>query len=144
MRDPILETELRLLTLQAESWKRLHNFITYGLDKAKPIISVDQERHFTEVRGILLQESEHVFEELDLVEELSGKTMNVLHRATSIRGVRDLPHEEARRLESDWNAVFTKIGIVQGHLKARRKELRSRNALAESLRHILGRRKVHR
>ena len=64
------------------------------------------------------------------MEELSGKTMNVLHRATSIRGVRDLPHEEARRLESDWNAVFTKIGIVQGHLKARRKELRSRSALA--------------
>ncbi|MGH8164481.1 MAG: hypothetical protein ACREP1_09130, partial [Rhodanobacteraceae bacterium] len=69
MRDPVLETELRLLSLQAESWKRLHNFITYALDKAKPLISVDQEKHFTEVRSILLQESEHVFEELDLVEE---------------------------------------------------------------------------
>ena len=61
MKDNALETRLRLLTLQMESWKKLHDFITYALDKAKPIISADQERQFTEVRGLLLQESEHVF-----------------------------------------------------------------------------------
>lgn len=144
MIDPTLENDLRLLTLQGESWKKLHNFITYALDKAKPIISVEQEQQFTEIRSILLQESEHVFEELSLAEELSGKTMNVLQRATSIRGVRALPADETRRIELDWNAVFTKLGVVQGHLKARRKELRSRTAFGESLTRIFGRKAARR
>ncbi len=144
MIDPELENELRLLALQSESWRKLHNFIAYALDKSKPIISVDQERQFTEIRGILLQESEHVFEKLDLVEELAGKAMNVLQRALSIRGVRELSHEETRRLELDWNAVFTKIGVVQGQLKARKKELRSRTALGESLARLFGQRLARR
>jgi hypothetical protein len=139
MRDPALDAQLRLLTLQVESWKKVHDFITYALDKSKPIISADQERQFTEVRGILLQETEHVFEKLNLVAELSGKSMNVLQRAASIRGMRELSGEETRRLESDWNAVFTKIGVVQGQLKARQKDLLSRNAFAQSLRRIAGR-----
>lgn len=140
MKDPTLENDIRLLTLQLESWKKLHSFIAYALDKAKPIISVVQEGQFTEIRSILLQESEHVFEELNIVEEAAGKTMNVLQRATSIRGVRELSGEEARRLELDWNAVFTKLGVLQGQLKARRKELRSRSAFGVSLSRIFGRR----
>jgi len=140
MRDTTLETKLRLLTLQVESWKKLHDFITYGLDKAKPIISADQERQFTEIRAILLQESEYVFTELNLVAELSGKAMNVLQRASSIRGVRELGGEETRRLEADWNFVFTKIGVLQGQLKARRKELLGRSILALSLARMFGRR----
>lgn len=139
MRDPALETQLRLLTLQVESWKKLHDFITYALDKSKPIVSADQERQFTEIRGILLQESEHVFTELNLVAELSGKAMNVLLRASSIRGVRELSSDETRRLESDWNAVFTKIGVVQGQLKARRRALLGRSVLMHSLAQIFGR-----
>ena len=139
MRDPTLETHLRLLTLQVESWKKLHDFITYALDKSKPIVSADQERQFTEIRGILLQESEHVFTELNLVAELSGKAMNVLLRASSIRGVRELSSDETRRLESDWNAVFTKIGVIQGQLKARRRELLGRSVLTHSLAQIFGR-----
>ena len=55
MKDKQTETKLRLIALQLESWKRLHDLITYGLDKAKPIISVDQERQFTEARANLLQ-----------------------------------------------------------------------------------------
>jgi len=35
MRDKNLETKLRLVTLQLENWKKLHDLITYGLDKAK-------------------------------------------------------------------------------------------------------------
>jgi hypothetical protein len=144
MRDTTLETQLRLLTLQVESWKKLHDFITYALDKAKPIISADQERQFTEIRAVLLQESEYVFSELNLVAELSGKAMNVLQRASSIRGVRELGGEETRRLESDWNFVFTKIGVVQGQLKARRRELLGRSILAQSLARIFGRRALAR
>ncbi len=144
MIDPDLETELRLLALQTESWKKLQNFISYALDKSKPIISVEQERLFTEIRGILLQEIEHVFGELDLAEELTGKAMNVLRRATSIRGMRELSGDETRRLEMDWNAVFTKIGVVQGQLKARKKELRSRTAFGESLSRIFGSKAAHR
>ncbi|HEX4666357.1 MAG TPA: hypothetical protein VH207_07140 [Chthoniobacterales bacterium] len=144
MRDTTLETHLRLLTLQVESWKKLHDFITYALDKAKPIISADQERQFTEIRAILLQESDYVFTELNLVAELSGKAMNVLQRAASIRGVRELGGEETRRLESDWNFVFTKIGVIQGQLKARRRELLGRSILAQSLARIFGRRPVAR
>ena len=48
MRDTTLDTHLRLLTLQVENWKKLHDNITYALDKSKPIISADQERQFTE------------------------------------------------------------------------------------------------
>jgi len=125
MRDKRLETKLRLLTLQMENWKRLHDFITYGLDKARPIISAEQERQFTEVRAHLLQETEYVFNALNTVSDLSGKAMNVLQRASSIRSVRELSPDEIRRLETEWNGVFTKLGVVQGQLKARRKDLAS-------------------
>jgi hypothetical protein len=129
MRDKQLETKLRLLTLQLDSWKRLHDFITYGLDKARPIISADQERQFTEIRSNLLQETEYVFNALNMLSELSGKAMNVLQRASSIRGVRDLTADEVRRLETEWNGVFTKLGVVQGQLKARRKDLAAQTAI---------------
>jgi hypothetical protein len=125
MRDKKLETKLRLLTLQLDNWKKLHDFITYGLDKAKPIISAEQERQFTEVRGHLLQETEYVFNALNTTTELSGKAMNVLQRASSIRGVRDLSNDEIRRIETEWNGVFTKLGVIQGQMKARRKDLAS-------------------
>jgi hypothetical protein len=123
MKDRDLEAQLRLLTLQLENWKKLHDLITYGLDKAKPIISAEQERQFTEIRGYLLQETEHVLTELNMLTEISGKAMNVLQRCVSIRGVRDLSTEEVRRLEAEWNGVFTKLGIAQGQLKSRRKVL---------------------
>jgi hypothetical protein len=139
MRDTTLETQLRLLNLQTESWKKLHDFITYALDKSKPIISAEQEHQFTEIRSILLQEIGHAFKELNLVGELSGKAMNVLQRASSIRGVRELSAEETRRLESDWNAVFIRVGVVQGQLKARRRELLRRSALRHIFLRIFGR-----
>jgi hypothetical protein len=130
MRDKELETRLRYLTLQLDSWKKLHDFITYGLDKAKPIISAEQERQFTEVRSHLLQETEFVLRELNLLGELSGKAMNVLQRASSIRGVRELANEEIRRLEMEWNGVFTKLGVMQGQLKAQRKRLSGLSVMA--------------
>src|SRR5439155_5689798 len=125
MRDKALETQLRLLTLQLDNWKKLHDLITYGLDKAKPIISAEQERQFTDIRAHLLQETEYVFKQLGILGELSGKAMNVLNRASSVRGVRDLSNEEIRRLEMEWNGVFTKLGVAQGQMKARRKDLAS-------------------
>jgi hypothetical protein len=139
MKDKALETKLRVLTLQLDSWKKLHDFTTYGLDKAKPIISAEQERQFTEVRAYLLQETEFVFKELDLLGELSGKAMNVLQRASSIRGVRDLTNEEIRRLETEWNGVFTKLGVLQGQLKSQRKELARMNPLKYYLNRALRR-----
>ena len=130
MRDKALEMQLRILTLQIDSWKKLHDLITYGLDKAKPIISAEQERQFTEVRGNLLQETEHVFRELGLLGELSGRAMNVLQRGVSMRGVRELTNEEVRRMEGEWNGVFTKLGVLQGQLKSRRKALSTLSPLA--------------
>jgi hypothetical protein len=128
MRDKQLETKLRLVGLQLDNWKKLHDLITYGLDKAKPIISTEQERQFTEIRGYLLQEIEYVLRELNIVAEVSGKAMSVLQRGVSVRGVRDLPSDEVRRLETDWNGVFTKLGLMQGQLKARRKQLAEQTA----------------
>ena len=122
--------QLRLLTLQLESWKKLHDLITYGLDKARPIISAEQERLFTEIRANLLQETEHSFRSLGLLGELSGRAMNVLQRGVSIRGVRELNNEDVRRLETEWNGVFTKLGILQGQLKSRRKTLAGQTLLA--------------
>ena len=37
MRDKDLNAKLRLIALQLDSWRKLHELITYGLDKAKPI-----------------------------------------------------------------------------------------------------------
>jgi len=104
MKDKQTETNLRLIALQLESWKKLHDLITYGLDKAKPIISVDQERQFTEVRANLLQETEHVLRELNLLGELSGRAMNVLNRGTSLRAVRELSKK--------WGNCFV---VLKGH-----------------------------
>ena len=75
---------------------------------------------------------------LSLLEQLTSKVMNVLLRATSVRGMRDLPSDEARRLESDWNSVFTKMGLVLGQLKARRKELRAQSKWTHTLSGIFG------
>jgi hypothetical protein len=122
MRDKNLDRKLRLLVLQLENWKKLHDLITYSLDKASPIISADQERQFTEIRGNLLQETEHVLTELELL-ELSGRAMNVLQRSISMRAVRELTGEDVRRLEAEWNSVFTKLGVLQGQLKSKRKAL---------------------
>jgi hypothetical protein len=130
MKDQALERKLRLLNIQLDNWKKLHDLITYGLDKAKPIISSEQEHQFTELRANLLQETEHILAELKILSELSGKTMNVLQRAVSMRAVRELPNDEVRRLESEWNAVFTKLGVVQGQLKATRKKLAGQTPLA--------------
>jgi len=129
MRDRKLETQIRLLNLQLENWKKLHDLITYGLDKAKPIVSSEQERQFTEIREDLLQETEYALRELQILDGLSGKAMNVLQRGVSVRGVRDLTGEDVRRLETEWNAVFTKLGVVQGQLKARRKILAQQSAV---------------
>ena len=120
MKDVETETKLRLISLQLESWKKLHDLVTYGLDKAKPIISAEQERQFREVRANLLQETEHVLRELNLLNDLSGRAMNVLKRG-SLRTVRELSNDDASRLEVEWNAVFTKLGVAQGQLKSLRK-----------------------
>jgi hypothetical protein len=129
MRNKALETKLRLLTLQVENWKKLHDLVTYGLDKAKPIISAEQERQFTEIRANLLQETAHVLNELGILDGLSGKAMNVLQRGVSVRGVRELSNEDVRRLETEWNAVFTKLGTMQGQLKSQRKHLAGQTAV---------------
>src|SRR3979490_969666 len=129
MRDKSVETQLRLLPLQLDNWKKLHDLITYGLDKARPIISAEQERQFTEIRANLLQETEHVFGALGVITELCGRAMNVLQRSVSVRGVRELSNEEVRRLEGEWNGVFTKLGVVQGQLKSRRKVLAGQTVL---------------
>jgi hypothetical protein len=139
MHDRSLETKLRLVTIQLENWKKLHDLITYGLDKAKPIISTEQERQFTDVRANLLQEMEYVLRQLNILAEVSGKAMSVLQRGVSVRGVRDLTSDEVRRLETDWNAVFTKLGLMQGQLKARRKELAEQTSFNFYLNRLLRR-----
>ena len=139
MRDKEVDAKLRLIALQLDSWRKLHELITYGLDKAKPIISVEQERLFTQVRGNLLQETEHVLSELNLLNELSSRAVSVLNRASSMRAVRDLPPEEVRRLEAEWNTVFTKLGVAQGQLKSRRKALAEQSVLSYWLAGLLRR-----
>lgn len=129
MRDKNVDRKLRLLALQLDNWKKLHDLITYALDKASPIISAEQERQFTEVRANLLQETEHVLTELGLL-DLSGRAMNVLQRGVSMRGVRELSGEDVRRLESEWNSVFTKLGVMQGQLKSKRKALEEQHPVA--------------
>jgi hypothetical protein len=139
MRDAQLDSKLRLLSLQLDNWRKLHELVTSALDKAKPIISAEQERQFTEIRANLLQESEHVLSQLNLVHELSPRVMGVLARASSMRVVRDLSGNEARRLETEWNFVFTKLGLAQGQLKSRRKALAGQNIFSYWLATLLRR-----
>jgi hypothetical protein len=65
--------------------------------------------------------------------------MNVLQRSVSVRGVRELSNEEVRRLETEWNGVFTKLGVVQGQLKSRRKLLEEQSPVTYYLSRILSR-----
>jgi hypothetical protein len=65
--------------------------------------------------------------------------MNVLNRGSSMRAVRELPNDDARRIEAEWNAVFTKLGVVQGQLKSDRKVLADQNIFEYYLRMILRR-----
>jgi len=37
------------------------------------------------------------------------------------QAVRELSNDDARRLETEWNGVFIKLGVAQGQLKSRRK-----------------------
>ena len=103
MKDPILETKLRLLGLQIESWKKLHDFITYALDKGKPIISAGPGKAvYRGAAASSCRRAEYVFDELGLLAELSGKAMNVLQRVASLRGGRAISRtEDARRMEAD-------------------------------------------
>ena len=143
MKDKQIETKLRLISLQLESWKKLHDLITYGLDKAKPIISVEQERQCTQVRANLLQETEHVLRELNLLSDLSGRAMNVLNRGSSLRAVRELSNDEVRRLEVEWNGVFTKLGVARGQLKSCRKALAEATPFAHFMSRLRGDRWWH-
>jgi hypothetical protein len=74
-----------------------------------------------------------------MLAEVSGKAMSVLQRGVSVRGVRDLSNDEVRRLETDWNGVFTKLGLMQGQLKARRKELAEQTLFNHYLNRLLRR-----
>ncbi|MBV9008199.1 MAG: hypothetical protein JO354_03385 [Verrucomicrobia bacterium] len=139
MRDKLVDSNLRLLRLQLDNWRKLHELMSYALDKAKPIISVEQEREFTVVRGNLLQETQHALEELSLVHELSSRAMNVLNRGSSMRVVRELSPEDGRRLEMEWNAIFTKLGVAQGQMKSRRRALAEQNIFTYCLSVILRR-----
>jgi hypothetical protein len=65
--------------------------------------------------------------------------MNVLQRSVSVRGVRELSNEEVRRLETEWNGVFTKLGVVQGQLKSRRKLLAEQSPVTYYLSRLLSR-----
>jgi len=139
MRDTKLETKLRLAALQLENWKKLHDLITYGLDKAKPIISTKQERQFTEIRANLLQEIEYVLRELNILAEVSGKAMSVLQRGVSVRGVRDLSNDESAVWRRIGTVFSQKLGLMQGQLKARRKELAEQTAFDYYLSRLLRR-----
>jgi hypothetical protein len=68
--------------------------------------------------------------------------MNVLQRGVSMRGVRELANDETRRLETEWNGVFTKLGVLQGQLKSRRKALASQSAMSYYLSRIFRRRQL--
>src|SRR5207302_11487754 len=89
MRDTKLETKLRLVALQLENWKKLHDLITYALDKAKPIISTEQERQFTEIRANLLHEIEYVLRELNSLAGACGKAVSALERVVAVRAARE-------------------------------------------------------
>ena len=56
-----------------------------------------------------------------------------------MRGVRELSNEEIRRIESEWNGIFTKLGVLQGQLKSRRKTLAGMSPIEFYLGRLFGR-----
>ena len=48
-------------------------------------------------------------------------------------------NEEVRRLETEWNSVYTKLGVVQGQLKSRRKLLAEQSPVTYHLSRLFSR-----
>src|SRR5437870_5338072 len=61
MRNKDLEAKLRLVALQLENWKKLHDLITYGLDKAKPefVLKLLKKRLFSSPAAFAITLEKH-------------------------------------------------------------------------------------
>lgn len=129
MRDPQIEKRIRLIDLFLDNWKRFHALVAHSQNRARPEISLAQEKEFTDVRGFLLEEYEHIFEQLGVSSEIHTSTRQALTTAASMNGVRTLDQEHARRMENQWNEVFTRMETILGQLKVRKTELARRNVL---------------
>jgi hypothetical protein len=129
MRDPQIEKKIRLIDLFLDNWKRFHALIAHSLNRSRPEISTAQEREFTDLRSFLLEEYEHIFEQLAISSEIQHSTRQVLTSAASMNDVRNLEREVARRMENQWNEVFTRMETIFGQLKVRKTELARKNVL---------------
>jgi len=72
MKDVEPKRKLRLISLQLESWKKLHDLVTYGLDKAKPIISAERNGNLGKCERICCRKPSTFFRELNLLNDLSA------------------------------------------------------------------------
>jgi len=127
MRDPQIEKRIRLIDLFLDNWKRFHALIAHALNRSRPDISTSQEKEFTDLRSFLLEEYEHTFEQLGISSELHHSTRQVLTIAASLNDIRNLDREISRRMENQWNEVFTRMETIFGQLKVKKSDLARKN-----------------
>lgn len=130
MKDPDIEKRIRLIELFLDNWKKLHELMAYSLNVDAPEISMSQERKFTEVRSYLLEEYEHIFNKLGLEKSIYSTTKSVLITAVSMHRSRQLNAETSKKVENEWNEIFTNLEIQLGQLKVKKSELAKINLLS--------------
>jgi hypothetical protein len=137
MRDPLIEKKIRFIDLFLDNWKRFHALAAHALNRSRPEISITQEREFTDIRGFLLEEYSHIFEQLGISSEIQTSTRQVLTTAGSLNDIRQLGPEVARRMENQWNDVFTRMETNLGQLKVRKTELARKSVLSVWLSNLM-------
>ena len=130
MRDPLIEKKIRLIDLFLDNWKRFHALVAHALNRSRPDISIAQEREFTDIRGFLLEEYEHIYDQLGTSSEIQLSTRQVLTTAASLNDIRQVGPEIAKRMENQWNEVFTRMETIFGQLKVRKSELARKSKLS--------------
>jgi hypothetical protein len=123
MRDPQIERKIRFSVLFLDNWKKLHAMMAHSLNRSTSDISISQEKEFTDLRSYLLEEFEYILDQIGLGGDTTMRTRQVLTAGASLSHYRQLDRESSRKLENQWNDVFTKVETALGKLKLEKSEL---------------------
>ncbi len=129
MRDPQVERKIRFSVLFLDNWKKFHAHLTQALNRSRSDISVAQEKEFTDLRSYLLEEFDHILDQIGLSGDTRASTRQVLTMASSLNALRSLDRESSRKLENQWNDVFTRVETALGKLKLEKSELARKHSL---------------
>lgn len=129
MRDPQIERKIRFSVLFLDNWKKMHAMMAHSLNRSTSEISAAQEKEFTDLRSYLLEEFEYILDQIGLGGDTTMRTRQVLTAGASLNHYRQLDRESSRKLENQWNDVFTKVETTLGKLKLEKSELARKHSI---------------